>query len=105
MTLPMISPNFCRSAISVENSCVASSPVCARRYFKTNAVTPFAAKYLATTPPSLVMERAIKLPPGHITIAVPFFCSGAGLKIVSVGFVTLVTTSVFQVFENYSFSG
>ena len=37
--------------------------------------------------------------------AVPFFNSGAGLKSVSVGRVTLETTSVFHTLEKYCFSG
>jgi hypothetical protein len=84
---------------------VASSPVCARRYFNTKAVTPFAVRYLATSVPSLVMESAMKPPPGQITTAVPFLNSGAGLKTVRLGLVTFATTSVFQTFEKYSFSG
>ena len=51
----------------------------------TKAVTPFAARYLATSVPSLAMDRAIKPPPGQMTIAVPFFNSAEGLKTVSVG--------------------
>ena len=66
---------------------------------------PLAARYWATSVPSLLMERAIKPPPGQITMALPFRNSAEGLKTVSVGFVTLVTTSVFQVFEKYCFSG
>ena len=66
---------------------------------------PFAARYLATSVPSLVMESAMKPPPGQITTALPFFDSGEGLKTVRVGLVTLVTTSVFQTLEKYSFSG
>ena len=61
--------------------------------------------YLATSVPSLVMERAINPPPGQITTAVPFLNSGEGLKTVRLGLVTLATTSVFQTFEKYSFSG
>ena len=51
------------------------------------------------------MESAMNPPPGQITTAVPFFNSGAGLKTVRLGLVTLVTTSVFQTLEKYSFSG
>jgi hypothetical protein len=47
----------------------------------------------------------MKPPPGQTIMAVPFSVPGAGLKTVSVGLVTLVTTSVFQTFEKYSFSG
>jgi hypothetical protein len=79
--------------------------VCARRYFSTKAVTPLAATYLATSLPSLLMSRATKPPPGQITSAVPFLNSGEGLKTVRLGLVTLVTTSVLQIFEKYSFSG
>ena len=35
-------------------------------------MTPFAARYLATSVPSLAMERAMKPPPGQTTMAVPF---------------------------------
>ena len=62
-------------------------------------VVTLAAMYLATSVPSLLMESAIKPPPGQITIAVPFADSREGLKTVRVGLVTLVTTSVFQTFE------
>jgi len=75
------------------------------RYFNTNAVTPLSARYLATSVPSLVMERAINPPPGQITTAVPFLNVGAGLKTIRLGLVTLATTSVFQIFEKYCFSG
>jgi hypothetical protein len=51
------------------------------------------------------MEIAIKLPLGQITTAVPVLDSGEGVRTVRVGLVTLATTSVFQVFEKYSFSG
>jgi hypothetical protein len=51
------------------------------------------------------MESAMNPPPGKITTAVPFFSSGEGLKTVRVGFVTLLTTSVFHTFEKYCFSG
>ena len=81
------------------NSWVASSPVCATRYFKTNAVTPLAARYLATSVPSLAMDRAINPPPGQMTIAVPFFNAREGLNTVRVGWVTFVTTSVCQTVE------
>jgi hypothetical protein len=46
-----------------------------------------------------------KSAPGQITMALPFRNSAEGLKTVRVGLVTLVTTSVFQVFEKYCFSG
>jgi hypothetical protein len=89
----------------VVNSAVASSPVCASRYFNTNAVMPFAASHLATSTPSLFMDNAIKPPPGQITTPLPLPDPGEGLNKVRVGLVTFVTTSVFQTFEKYSFSG
>src|SRR5689334_12133416 len=105
-TTPLtVSWNFCRSATAVTNSWVASSPVCARRYFSTNAVTPLLTRYCATSVPSLAIESAMKPPPGQMTTAVPFFNSGEGLKTVRLGLVTLLTTSVFQTFEKYCFSG
>jgi len=55
--------------------------------------------------PSLLMERAINPPPGQMTTADPFFNVAEGLKTVRLGLVTLATTSVFQVFEKYAFSG
>jgi hypothetical protein len=102
---PDISRSFCPSLSISLNSCVPSSPVRAKRYFNTKAVTPLAATYLATSLPSPLMVRAIKPPPGQITSAVPFHNSGEGLKTVRLGLVTLVTTSALQIFEKYSFSG
>src|SRR5581483_5889317 len=87
------------------NSLVASSPVCARRYFNTNAVTPRAVRYFATSMPSLLMESAMNPPPGQITTPVPFLDSAEGLYTVKIGLVTFVTTSVFHTFEKYVFSG
>jgi hypothetical protein len=94
-----VSRNFCRFAYNTVNSWVASSLVCARRYFNTNAVTPLALRYFARSAPSPVIESAMKPPPGQITTAVPFFNSGAGLKTVRLDLVTLLTTSVFHSFE------
>jgi hypothetical protein len=105
MTFPTVSVNFGLSAYRAVNSFVASSPVCARRYFNTNAVTPLAARYFATSIPSLVMESAMNPPPGQITTPVPFLNSAEGLKTVNVGLVTFVTTSVFHTLEKYVFSG
>jgi hypothetical protein len=51
------------------------------------------------------MDSAMNPPPGQTTTALPFAVSDDGLKTVNVGFVTLLTTSVFQTFEKYSFSG
>src|ERR1700727_1270952 len=61
--------------------------------------TPRSARYLAASVPSLVMERAMKPPPGQIMAAVPFLVAAEGLKTISEGLVTFVTTSVFQSFE------
>src|SRR5579871_6231181 len=100
-----ISLNFLRSWTSFVNSLVASSPVCASRYFSTNDVTPFDASQLATSMPSLLIESAMNPPPGQITTDVPVAWPGWGLYTVRVGWVTLVTTSVCQTLEKYSFSG
>jgi hypothetical protein len=54
---------------------------------------------------ALAGDGVIKPPPGQVTTAVPFLNSGEGLKTVRLGLVTLATTSVFQIFEKYSFSG
>ena len=64
-----------------------------------------AVSHFATSVPSLVIESAMKPPPGQMTAAVPLFLRRDGLKTVSDGLVTLVTTSVFQSFEKYAFSG
>jgi hypothetical protein len=68
-------------------------------------VIPRAASHFATSIPSLWIESAMNPPPGQITAALLVGVPPVGLNTKRLGRVTFATTSVFQTFEKYCFSG
>ena len=60
---------------------ISPSLPCSRvgtRYFRTIAATPRRLSHSATSDPSRSQTRMLNPPPGQITMAAPFACSGGG---------------------------
>lgn len=74
--------------MSASNSGMAAG-VGFKRYFSTKAATPWAASALATSQPSLLIDRVRKPPPGATITAAPLPLPLAGRMGVSVATVTL----------------
>ena len=84
ISLRIISPmNFIVSA--------GSAGVWIRRYLRTKAAIPRAARARATCQPSWSIARAMKAPPGATITAAPVALAGSGRTGVRVGRVTLRT--------------